>query len=144
MISGMFDSGAMPVLERTVQYAAERHKHIVNNIANLSTPNYRPTDLPGEEFSDALSRAIDARRAENGGPTGELEMDNTRHIRFNEGGIEAREIFADDNILFHDRNNRSLEHLMQDLAENAMKHNGAINFLRNEFELMETAIRERI
>jgi len=144
MISGMFDNSAIPVLERVVQYSAERHKHIVNNIANISTPNYRPTDLPGEEFSDALSRAIDARRTEHGGPSGELEMDDTRHIRFEEGGIEARHTFADDNILFHDRNNRSLEHLMQDLAENAMKHNGAINFLRNEFDLMETAIRERV
>ena len=46
--------------------------------------------------------------------------------------------------MFHDRNNRDLERIMQNLAENTLTHNAAIEMLRHEFELLRTAIRERV
>jgi flagellar basal-body rod protein FlgB len=144
MIQGLLTSGALPALERSIQFAAARHQQITHSIANLSTPNYRPTDLPPEDFQQALARAVEDRRQRTGGPNGELKMGDTRHMRFRDDGIEIREQHVNDNILFHDRNNRSLEHLMQNLAENAMTHNAAIEMLKSEFNLMETAIRERL
>ena len=60
------------------------------------------------------------------------------------GSVTARrDDFADENILFHDLNNRSLERHMQDLAENTMAHNAAIELLKGGFALLENAIREQ-
>lgn len=132
MIQGMFNTGAMPALERVVAFTSQRHQLIANNIANLSTPDYRPTDLSVSEFQKQLGKAIDARRSNHGSSRGELETDP----------LETLE--THDNLLFHDGNDRSLEHTMQALAENTMTHNAALDLLRNEFNLLQAAIRGQV
>lgn len=144
MISGLFDSGAMPVLERLVQFTGTRHQLIAHNVANLSTPNFQPTDLSVDSFQAALREAIDQRRQQAGGPTGPLQMRDTRELRFAANGIQPRPQRVARNILFHDRNNRSLEQTMKDLAENAMTHQVAMNLMKNQFSVLETAIRLRV
>lgn len=141
MIAGMFNSGAIPVLERVVQFTGARHDVILNNLANLSTPNFVPREVSVESFQHAMGEAIDERR-ENGG--GELEMDDTRMLDFKPHGIELHPRPANNNILFHDRNNRSLERMMENLASNAMAHNTALRLLNDQFALLETAIRGRV
>lgn len=47
-------------------------------------------------------------------------------------------------ILFHDRNNRSMEHLMSDAAKNALFHNMMTELLRRQFASIETALKERV
>ncbi len=143
MIEGLLNSGSMPVLERMVQFTAQRHQVIVDSIANLSTPNYRPADLDTAGFREVLADAIDERRNRSGGPNGDLKLKDTQQIKFLSDRIDVRTDPRDQNILFHDRNNRSLEHIMQDLAENAMAHNAALEMLRNQFQSLESAIRER-
>ena len=144
MIDGLLDSGAMPALERLTQLTHERHKLIAHSVANLSTPYFRPRDLDVADFQKTLGEAIDRRRQRTGGPNGELAPDDTDQLRFRDAGLAVRPQYTDENILFHDRNNRSLEHLMQDLAENAMMHNTALELLRNQFAMMTSAIRERV
>lgn len=144
MIEGMFNNGAVPALERLVQFTGERHGVLADSIANLSTPNYRPRDLEPAEFQASLRDAIERRRASNRPMHGELEMRDTRRLRFHEGGIEARPEPMDRNVMFHDRNNRSLEHLMQGLAENTLMHDAGITLLKNEFDMLKLAIRERL
>jgi flagellar basal-body rod protein FlgB len=80
----------------------------------------------------------------NGGPQGELKIQDTDHVRFGPVGIEPRPGAARDNLLFHDRNDRNLEVLMQHLAENTMTHNYSMTMMRNQFDMMRTAISERI
>jgi flagellar basal body rod protein FlgB len=104
MIQGMLNSGAIPALQRLVQFTGARHKVLTNNIANLSTPYFKPADLDTKAFQPSATN---------------------------------------DNILFHDQNNRDLERTMQRLAENTLTHNAAIELLRSEFDMMRTAIRER-
>ena len=143
LIEGLFNSGSIGVLERTVQFTHQRHQVIVDSIANLSTPNYQPADLDVKAFREALSEAVENRRKNSGGPNGELQIKDTSQLQFAPDRIEVRRIARNENILFHDRNNRSLEHIMQDLAENAMAHNGALEMLRNQFGMLESVIRER-
>jgi len=144
MIEQMFNTGAMPALERLVQFTAARHKVIAHNVANLSTPGFRPRELDPADFQQALGEAIDRRRERFGGPRGDMNLQDTRQMHFTDESIELQPGFADDNILFHDRNNRSLEHQMKSLAENAMTHNLALEMMRNQFQMMRTAIRERV
>ena len=144
MIEGMFNTGAMPALERLVQFTGQRHRLITHNIANRSTPNFRPRDLDVGQFQQTLVKAIDERRETDGVFRSGLELRDTSELRFTKDGLEMRSDPLDENILFHDRNNRNLERQMQDLAENAMTHNAALQMMRNQFDLMETAISERV
>jgi len=65
-------------------------------------------------------------------------------LRFEPDGLQVKPSPRNENILFHDQNNRDLERLMQDLAENTMAHNAGIQLLASEFDMLKLAIRERI
>ncbi len=127
MIDGVLNSEAIPVLERLAQFAGQRHRLIVDNIANLDTPGYRPVDLSVSDFQKQLAEAVEDRRA--GRKPGPIELQ-----------LEPK----GDNILFHDGNDRDLERTMQDLAENFLTFRVANDLMRNRFDLINTAIRERI
>lgn len=141
MIEGLLNSGSMPTLERMVQFTSQRHAVIAGNIANLSTPFYRPKDLSVEKFQKHLRRAVEERREGAKPRQGELRLNDTREFRFHEGRLDARPEPLDENIMFHDRNNRDLERIMQDLAENTLAHNAGIEMLKSEFNLLRMAIR---
>ena len=144
MIDGMFNSGAMPALNRLMQFTERRQAHLADSIANLSTPHYRPHDLDPESFQEALGDAIDRRRTRGNPIGGELEIDDTRQLSFRDGRLVEKPEATNDNLLFHDRNNRSLEHLMQDQAENVMTHRFATEMLKNQYDMLRMAIREQV
>jgi flagellar basal-body rod protein FlgB len=144
MIAGLFDKGALPALERMVQFTAARHGVLANNIANLSTPYYKPADLDPKSFQAALGDAIDRRRQRGDGVSGPIEMRDTGQLRFEPHGTTVRPMQTNEGILFHDENNRDLERTMQHLAENTLAHNTAIELIRNQFQMLQVAIRERI
>lgn len=145
MIKGMFDNGAMQSLERLNQFTNARHRVLVNNVANLNTPYFRPRDLEPGEFQQSLQRAVERRRRDNVNPVaGELKPRDTRQLRFKQDGITPSPAHLDQNIMFHDRNNRDLERQMQYLAENTLTHNLSVELLRNQFDMLRLAIRERM
>lgn len=148
MINELVNSGALPSLELTLRFAGERQRLIAHNIANLSTPDFRQADVAPAEFAQALRDAVDRRRAATGGETGRLGLRSTRQIRFDaDGGIELRPRTTSGstgNILFHDRNNRDLERLMQDNAENVAVHRLSADLLRSRYEILRAAIAERV
>ena len=143
MIEGLTRSGAMPVLERMIQFTATRHRLLTHNIANLSTPYFRPRDLDPRQFQARLGEAVDRRRRRPG-DQGPLELRDTPQMRFHKDGIELRPGATNEGILFHDRNNRDLDRIMQDLAENTLAHNAAIELMKSEFDILRTAIAERV
>ena len=145
MIKGMFDYGALPALERLVQFTGVRHKVLADDVANISTPYFKPRDLDPGSFHASLRRAIEDRRRRGINPVaGELKLDDTRQIRFESGRIEERPQETNDGILFHDQNNRDVERLMQHLAENTLAHGAGIDMIRNELGLLRVAIRGQI
>ncbi len=144
MIQGLTNSGAMPVLQRLVQFTETRHRVLTDNIANLSTPYFKPRDLSTGEFQAALREAIERRRNTMNPAAGLLELSDTRQLRFNRNGFETRPEYANDHVLFHDQNNRDLERLMQNLTENTMVHRTGLELLRSEVGSLQTAIRERL
>jgi flagellar basal-body rod protein FlgB len=141
MIDSLFNCGSLPVLERVVQFTNARHQVLANNIANLSTPGFQPTELSPAGFQAALQQALDERRQSADPASAPLKMADTAQLSFGPGGIAAQPAPAHEGILFHDGNNRDLERLMQHLAENTLTHNVAIDLMRNEFATLRTAIR---
>lgn len=133
----------MPALERLVQFTERRHRVLTNNIANLSNPYFKPSDLDPRSFQQALSQAIDARRASPTPTAGPLPLRDTQQLSFRSDGMDAQAADLNETILFHDQSNIDLERTMQRLAENTLTHNAAIELMRSEFRMIESAIRER-
>lgn len=144
MIAGMFNRGALPVLERVAQYTEQRQKLIAHNIANFSTPHFRAVDVSPEVFQGELRDALADRRRRTKPNVAPLRLRDSRAIDVEPGRMRLNPSPTNRNILFHDRNNRDLERTMQDLAENQMAFSAAIDMLRSEFDIIRTAIRERV
>jgi flagellar basal-body rod protein FlgB len=108
-----FSSGAIPFLERGLSFAAERHRLILDNVANVDTPGYLRKDLDPEAFRRALEAA--GREEENG----------------RQG------------MLRHDGNNVDLERELALLARNAIYHGEMAALLRKSFEQIRMAVAER-
>jgi flagellar basal-body rod protein FlgB len=141
MIEGVTNGLDLPVLERVIQFAARRQDIIVNNIANISTPDFRPVDVSTSEFQAQLGDAIDQRRGRGGG---DLPMQSTREVHVTEGGLQLNPGPLGDNLLFHDGNDRDLERIMQDLVQNFLVFRTTSELLQNRFDILNTAIRGRI
>ncbi len=144
-LDDVVNSGAIPALEMTMRFAGRRQPLLAHNIANLDTPNFQPRDVSTRGFQRMLGEAIDQRRARTGGERGRLELQQTREIRRDgRGGLELRPRTASPGILFHDRNNRDLERMMQDLVENVAVFRIATDLLRGRYSQIQDAIAERV
>ncbi len=148
MIGDVIGGGAVPALEMTMRFAGARHRLIAHNIANISTPDFRPMDVSVTDFQRELGAAIDRRR-ESGvnaaRPASDLVLKETRELRRGAGGgLELRPATASPGILAHDRNNGDTERMLQDLVENATVFRVASDLLKSRYQMLNTAIGERV
>ncbi len=141
MIDGLFNGGAMPVLERVLQFTEARQRVLATSVANLSTPFFKPLDLSTQSFQAALRQAINERRESADPQSGPLEMQDTTQLHFTPDGLVATPADSNEGILFHDQNNRDLERLMQHQAENVLANQVTVEFLRSEMNVLQMAIR---
>jgi flagellar basal-body rod protein FlgB len=145
LIGDITNSGAIGSLELTVRFAGARQRLIAHNIANLDTPDFQQVDASPKVFQQALQAAIDDRRLRTGGEHGELNFTGNAEVRREaDGQLCVTPSTPSGNILFHDRNNRDLERLMQDNAENAATFRVATDLLRSRYEILRAAIAERV
>lgn len=147
MIGEVTGSGAIPALEMTMRFAGARHRLIAHNIANISTPDFRPMDVSTSDFQRVLGEAIDRKRESGprGSGAGELMWKETRELRRAAGGgLELRPATPSPGVLFHDRNNRDTERMLQDLVENATVFRVASDLLKSRYMMLNTAISERV
>lgn len=144
-IKGLTDGGAIPALEAMARFTAARQRLIADNVANLDTPGYRALDADPEAFQAQIGRAIDARRAApEGGASGPLELTERGPMRqLGSGEVVLDPSALGENLMFHDRNDRNLERIMQDVAENLLAFRAATELMRNRFRTIDLAIRER-
>ncbi len=144
MIDGLTNAGALPVLERLMQFAGRRHEVIANNIANLNTPDFQPTDVSVEGFQAQLREAVEARRDVGGKGNGGLELEDTEEISVSGSRMELHPQPMGEGILQHDGNDRNVEKIMQDMVENFMAFRAAAQFMRFQTGLINSAIAERV
>lgn len=144
-IDGLLNADSMPTLERASQFAARRQDIIAHNITNLSTPNFRPTDVSVGDFRRNLEEAIDQRRSQFGGVRGNLNLKSTREVQIGgDGRMSLSPSTFGNNVLFHDRNNRDLERLMQELVENLTAFRVAGDLLKSRMQLLRSSIAGRV
>ncbi len=144
LISDISTHGTAPVLSRLLEFAGQRQRLLAHNIANMETPDFRPLDVSTRGFQQALAKAVDERRAATGGTHGSLNLESTDEVQVRHGRLTLTPRTPSGNVLYHDRNNRDLERMMQDLAENSLMFRTAADLLRREHELLRTAISQRV
>ena len=143
-IDGVTNADALPVLERMLQFTGQRHRMIANNVANISTPNFRPVDVSVESFQNQLAQAINQRRSPHAPASSQLAMHSTSEVTIERDRIRLNPTPIGANLMFHDGNDRDLERTMQSLVENFMTFRFTAEALRNRYDLLNIAIRERI
>jgi flagellar basal-body rod protein FlgB len=143
LIQDLENAGSLPVLGQMLQFGAQRQKLLVHNIANMETPDFRPVDVSIKDFQKNLAKAVDQRRAQTGGMQGDLSVDDSREITQSQGALSLHPRTPSGNILYHDRNNRDLERMMQDLAENSLNYKATVDLMRRENDLLRSAISQR-
>lgn len=145
LISDLLNDGATPALEAMVRFSAGRQRLIAHNIANISTPNFQQQDVSPTEFQAQLRRAIEGWRDK--GRAGPLRLENSGQVeQLDDGSLVLTPDIngGSRNILFHDRNNRNIEQLMADQAENLAVFRVASDLLRSRHETLRAAIAERV
>lgn len=144
LIDHVTNAGALPSLERTIQFAGRRQALLAHNIANASTPRFQHKDVSPAAFQSALREAVDERRARTGGTHGELGLKSTREVIVTDRGLRLTPgSQSGRGVLGHDQNNRDLESLMKDLAENQGAFRVATELMRTQAGTMRAAISER-
>jgi flagellar basal-body rod protein FlgB len=134
MLSNALQSSTIPILEQVVQFAQARHGVLAGNLANLDTPGYQTRDLSPTMFQARLRTAIENR--------------DQRRVPISGASLQSSDPFAGvgtslDGILYHDKNNRSLEQQVSAIADNELQHNLALSLLTKQFQLLQSAISER-
>lgn len=134
----MFETRALSLLERSLDAATLRQKVIANNIANVSTPNYKRSEVRFEEFlqreMSPTTQTVVGRRTD------------PRHIHIGRtgSGQAMPEVSTDNSTAFnHNNNNVDIEYEMALLAENQLMYNFLTDRANGFFKNMRTAIDRR-
>lgn len=145
LIDQLHNAGAMPALEMTMRFAAQRQRLLAHNIANIDTPNFIQKDVSVGAFQETLDEAIRDRRMRTGGMHSDLEWEESRELKRGErGGLVLRPESTGSGVLFHDRNNRDIERLLQALAETTGAFKTASELYRNQRNIIDMAIAQRV
>ena len=145
MIQDLSSAGAKQSLGLMLRFAAQRQKILAHNIANIDTPGFQGKDVDPKKFQKMLGDAIDERRERNGGAFGALKLGSSREIETDSrGNLKLNPMTATDGVLFHDRNQRDLERMMQDLVENASMFRVAADLMRQQRSQIQSAIAQRV
>ena len=135
--------GPTEALEASVRFAGARQRLIAHNIANISTPDFVQLDIDPTKFQARLARAIDARREVGG--AGPLKIESGDEIDVHDDGtMSFNPTTPVGGVAAHDRNNRDLERLMQDQAENLLVYRQALDLLRSRADMMRSALGQRV
>ena len=126
----MIETPLMRGLERALDLAAMRHQVLTTNLANVDTPGYRTRDVP--TFTDEIDRAMAGSSDGSAEDSPELLTaapmltPMSREVR----GLTERP----------DGNNVSVERESMLLAENQLRFQVAVAFLKTEFHRLSLAI----
>jgi len=137
MLTNLFSSTTIPALGEVLNFAQARHTVLAGNVANVNTPGYRLRDLSPTEFQHRLKEAI-ARSQQQAQPL-------SPGLASSEAGDPLRQVRASlENLVYHDDTNIDLEKQVAEMTKNHLLHNFALTVMTDQFQLLQTAISERV
>lgn len=146
MPQSLINNSTISLLQKAAVFGERRHEVLAGNIANVSTPDYQMRDLPVADFQQALKDAVEQIKtppvAENNNNSSSSQAPPKLEELF------PREVFEaikspNDNLTFHDANNRSIENQTMNLTKNSMMQNFLLELLRFQMTSLQTVISER-
>lgn len=149
MLTSMFQSSTIPVLEQVVNFTEARHGVLAGNVANLDTPGYKTRDLSPQLFQEKLKLAVETSH-QSFSPTYKsdlLGLTSAQMTKQHEAKqLEAFRQVEDSmkSILRHDGDDVSMEQQINEIVKNQQQHNLAINIMSAQFRLLRAAITERV
>ena len=124
----MIENSVNLILEKAIQGSSIRHSAILNNIANVNTPNYKRVDV---DFKTTLSRAV----KNNGGIKKGNTMETIKSVQ--------PQTFKDNAVTLRiDGNNVDVDREMTFLSTNTLEHNTYTTLLSQRFRILKTVISE--
>ncbi|GGZ33693.1 MULTISPECIES: flagellar basal body rod protein FlgB [Asticcacaulis] len=124
--------GIFSALKTQMGWLGQRQKVVAQNVANASTPGFKPRDLRPQDFAAAMK----------GQASGELKMAATRagHIA-PAGGLAnaAKAVVAPDSETTLDGNSVVVEEQMLKMAESRMQYDAAIGFYQKSLAMLRLA-----
>lgn len=131
VLDRLLNQGPAPILEQMLQFTDARQQVLAEDISNVDTPGYLQKDMSVDDFQAMLRNKVAQQATASPGS-----------VKFDD--IKAEIENPTTGILFHDGNNRSMEQLMGDNAKNALMHNLAVELLRQQYQTLQQAIKERV
>jgi len=137
MLGSLFSSTTIPALGEVLNFAQARHTVLAGNVANINTPGYRLRDLSQTAFQARLKQAIAHSQSTAGSVSPGLASSPP--------GDELRQASASlENLIYHDDTNIDLEKQVAEMTKNQLLHNFALTVMTDQFQLLQTAISERV
>src|SRR5436190_9228455 len=137
MLSGLFNSTTIPALGEVINFAQARHTVLAGNVANVNTPGYRLRDLSTTEFQQKLKEAIASSQSS--------AQPLSPGLAHSQPGDAMRQVRASlENLVYHDDTNIDLEKQVAEMTKNHLLHNFALTVMTDQFQLLQTAISERV
>jgi flagellar basal-body rod protein FlgB len=127
------NSSFFGMLRTRLDQLSERQRLISENIANASTPGYRPRDLDTAAFERALA-------SQNQGGL-RMARTNAGHMSAGGGSAEARVVTRDDSETTIDGNAVVLEDEMARAAETRMQFETGVALYQKGLQLVRMAIK---
>jgi len=119
------------LLEKFINYTAERSKLINQNIANTSTKNYHSKDL---SFQDIMDKELN----------NSLKTDNSKHIQIENTTIDYKNNIIESSEILDDQigyNNVEIDKEMVKLAENTIKFKFASKKIGGYYKELQKVIK---
>ena len=118
--------GPLAALERAADYHLRRHSLITANVANASTPGYRPQDL-----------GFDAVLAQR---TGAMRTTHARHLPLGASDSYRFQVFEDSTVTPGQTGNTvSMDREMAKLSANSVRYRAVIEMLNRRLGLIKYA-----
>ncbi len=130
----MKDIGIFNALHTRMGWLTQRQTLVAENVANASTPGFKPRDLTPVNFSDSMS-----------GKSGGIDVTRTNALHIQAQGTGpagARVIKSPDSEVTMDGNGVVLEEQMLKMAESRMQYEAAIGFYNKSMGLLRLASRK--
>ena len=137
MLPELFSSTTIPALGEVLNFAQARHTVLAGNIANVNTPGYRLRDLSPSEFQAKLKEALE-QSEQSAAPL-------SPGLASSQPGDPLRQVRRSlENLVYHDDTNIDLEKQVAEMTKNHLLHNFALTVMTDQFQLLQTAISERV
>ena len=138
MLPDLFSSTTIPALGEVLNFAQARHTVLAGNIANVNTPGYRLRDLSHDRIP-AEAQGSDQREPDVGRADVARDWPTASPAtRCGKCGLRC------ENLVYHDDTNIDLEKQVAEMTKNHLLHNFALTVMTDQFQLLQTAISERV